>query len=334
LETRGLGGKFDVIGLGMSCVDCILKVESVENLNRVSVLDWTIQGGGKASTAMVAAARLGAKTSVITRIGQDEAGELIISEFKKYGVDTSRIIVQEGYSTPVLFILVDAKGSPRWIDAKVLKDCVLPEPVKHMVKLAEAKNQFKNTITRKHVEDEFDFVTEGRILLLDCFQPECLDAAIAARKNNVETCLDMYFHPNLKELLRNITYCIPSRRAAANFTGETDPEAMCRKLLRLGPEVVGVTLGEEGSVFMTKKGEVVKQKAFRVQVVDTTGAGDVFHGAFCYGVAQGWSLPKIVEFSSAVAALKCRRLGGRAGIPSLDETEGFLRRFKQSINMT
>lgn len=174
---------------------------------------------------------------MITRIGQDEAGELIISEFKKYGVDTSRIIVQEGYSTPILFILVDAKGSPRWIDAKVLKDCVLPEPVKHMVKLAEAKNQFKNTIIRKHVEGEFDFVTEGRILLLDCFQPECLDAAIAARKNNVETCLDMYFHPNLKELLRNITYCIPSRRAAADFTGETDPEAMCRKLLRLGPEV-------------------------------------------------------------------------------------------------
>jgi len=80
-----LGGKFDVIRLGMNCVDCILKVESVENLNRVSILDWTIQRGGKASTAMVAAARLGAKTSVITRIGQDEAGELIISEFKSMG---------------------------------------------------------------------------------------------------------------------------------------------------------------------------------------------------------------------------------------------------------
>ncbi len=232
--------------------------------------------------------------------------------------------MQERYSTPILFILVDANGNPRWVDVKTLKDWVLPEPVKHMVKLAEGKNWLENTFSRKYAKDELDSVAEGRVLLLDCFQPECLDAAIVARRNNVETCLDMYFHKNLLNILRNITYCIPSRRAAANFTGETDPEAMCRKLLSLGPEVVGVTLGEEGAVFMTGRGELVRQKAFKVQVVDTTGAGDVFHGAFCFGVMQGWSLHRIVEFSSAVAALKCRRLGGRAGIPSLREAEEFI----------
>ncbi|MEM2598539.1 MAG: PfkB family carbohydrate kinase [Thermoproteota archaeon] len=322
-------GKFDVIGLGMSCVDCVLKVEDTANLSRGKVLDWTIQGGGKASTAMVAAARLGARVSIMTRVGQDEAGELIISEFKKYGVDTSRIIVQEGYSTPILFILVDAYGNPRWVNAETLKNWVLPEPVGHMVKLAEGKKWAENIITRRYTDYELDSIVEGRILLLDCFQPECLSAAIVARKNNVETCLDMYFHQKLADLLRNITYCIPSRRTAASFTGETDPEAMCRKILSLGPEVVGVTLGEEGSVFVSKKGEVVRQKAFKVQAVDTTGAGDVFHGAFCFGVLQGWSLPKIVEFSSAVAALKCRRLGGRAGIPSLREVEEYM-----SLNKT
>ncbi len=320
-----MGKKFDIIGLGMSCIDCLLKVQSIADSNRKHVLDWSIQGGGKVATAMVAAARLGAKVSIMTKVGQDEAGELIISEFKKYEVDTSRIIMQKGYSTQILFILVDPKGTPRWVDAKLIKDWSLPKPVKHMVKLAEARSQLDNIALRKYVKDELDFIAEGRILLLDCFQPECLDAAIVARENNVETCLDMYFHQNLATLLRNVTYCIPSRKTAVKFTGETDPEAMCRKLLSLGPEVVGVTLGEEGSIFMTKKGEIVKQKAFKVQMVDTTGAGDVFHGAFCFGLVQGWSLPKNVEFSSAVAALKCRRLGGRAGIPSLNETEEFLR---------
>ncbi len=78
-------GKFEVIGLGMSCVDCILKVENNSDLNRGNVLDWSIQGGGKASTAMVAAARLGARTSIMTRVGQDEAGELVISDLKSTG---------------------------------------------------------------------------------------------------------------------------------------------------------------------------------------------------------------------------------------------------------
>jgi len=324
--------KFDIIGLGMNCVDCLLKVPSITDLSHKHVLDWSIQGGGKAATAVVAAARLGAKTSIMTKVGEDEAGDFVISDFKKYGVDVSRIIMQRGCNTSIAFVLVDPHGNPRWVNAKAIKGWDLPEPVRHMVELAEAQDRMESTIFRTYTQDELDFVTEGRILLLDCFLPECLDGALVARRNNIATCLDMYLHPDLAVLLRNITYCIPSRNAAIEFTGETDPEAICRKLLDFGPEVAGVTLGEEGSVFMTKKGELVKQKAFEVQVVDTTGAGDVFHGAFCFGVVQGWNLPKIVEFSSAVAALKCRKLGGRAGIPSLGEVEEFISNVKQQTS--
>ena len=112
------------------------------------------------------------------------------------------------------------------------------------------------------------------------------------------------------------------------FTKETDPVVMCRKLISLGPEVAGVTVGEEGSVFVGR-GEVVVRKAFRIQAVDTTGAGDVFHGAFSFAIVQGWDLAKAVEFSSAVAALKCRKLGGRSGIPTLPEVEAFLTEHEQ-----
>jgi sugar/nucleoside kinase (ribokinase family) len=133
----------------------------------------------------------------------------------------------------------------------------------------------------------------------------------------------MYSHPHIVDLLGNVTYCIPSKRAAMSFTRETDPRAMCETLLRYGPKVAGVTLGEDGVVFMSAT-EYVERGAFKVSVLDTTGAGDVFHGAFCFGMANGWQLTRTVEFSSAVSALKCTKLGGRAGIPTYPLVDKFL----------
>lgn len=315
----------------MNCVDCLLKVPSITDLSHKKVLDWDIQGGGKVATAVVAAAHLGARVSIMTKVGQDEAGALVTSDFKKYGVDISKIIIQKGCNTSIVFVLVDLKGNPRWVDMKVIEDWQLPEPISRMLMLARMQNRASEVTFRNYTKDELEFVTEGKILLLDGTLPESLDAVTIAKKNDIETCLDMdILHPNLVNLLHNITYCIASRRAVLEFTKESDPKVACKKLLELGPEVVGITLGEEGSMFMTKRGEVLRQKAFEVQVVDTTGAGDVFHGAFCFGVVQGWSLPKIIEFSSAVAALKCRKLGGRAGIPSLQEVENFLSYVKRN----
>jgi len=309
----------------MNCIDCLIKVPSITDLSHRLVLDWSIQGGGKVATAMVAAARLGARVSVLTKVGQDEAGDFVISDFKRYGVDVSKAIIQRGCNTSIVFVLIDTKGNPRWVDAKTIKDWDLPVSIRHMVDSVEAKDRVDGVAFRNFTRDELEFVAEGKILLLDCFLPECFDGAPIARNARVETCLDMYSHPDLKGLLRDITYCIASRRWAAEFTGEVDPETACRKILELGPEVAGVTLGEEGSIFVTSSGGLFRQKAYVVQVVDTTGAGDVFHGAFCFGVVRGWDLPKIVEFSSAVSALKCRKLGGRAGIPSLEEVERFVR---------
>jgi len=302
-----------------------MKVPSITDLSHRLVLDWSIQGGGKVATAMVAAARLGARVSVMTKVGQDEAGDFVISDFKRYGVDVSKTIIQGGCNTSIVFVLIDTKGNPRWVDPKTIKDWDLPEPIRHMVELVEAQDRMDGVAFRNFTRDELEFVAEGKILLLDCFLPECFDGVLIARKERIATCLDMYFHPDLTSLLRDITYCIASRRSAAEFTGKADPETACRKILELGPEVAGVTIGEEGSIFMTRMGGFLRQKAFEVQVVDTTGAGDVFHGAFCFGAVRGWDLPKIVEFSSAVSALKCRKLGGRAGMPFLEEVERFVR---------
>ena len=307
----------------MNCLDCLLRVSTTEDLNQEpEILEWSVQGGGKVATAMVAASLLGATTSILTMVGDDEAGDYVISDFERYGVNISRAVTQERGKTNIYFILVDSRsGVGKWVKPDVIRDWGLPQPIARAIEWAETP---QSRPFRTFTSDELHFVTQGKILHVDGFlRGDCLKATRIAQHAGVPTCYDMYSHPDIVDLLANITYCIPSRKAAMNFTGVTDPKGMCETLLRYGPQVAGVTLGEEGSVFMSAT-EYVVRGAFKVPVVDTTGAGDVFHGAFCYGVANRWQLVRTIEFSSAVSALKCTKLGGRAGIPTYALVDKFL----------
>jgi sugar/nucleoside kinase (ribokinase family) len=130
----------------------------------------------------------------------------------------------------------------------------------------------------------------------------------------------------LSHFLKSVDFLISSENAAVKLTQQSTIIAMCRTFLRYGANVAAITLGEKGSILMTKDNEVIRQAAFQASIVDTTGAGDVFHGAFCFGLLKKWKLETILRFSSAVSALKCMKLGGRAGIPSYDETLKWIQR--------
>ncbi|MBI3990998.1 MAG: hypothetical protein HY350_02500, partial [Candidatus Omnitrophica bacterium] len=119
-------------------------------------------------------------------------------------------------------------------------------------------------------------------------------------------------------------YLVASEVFAHDFGGDAPLPDIARKLLKMGPRVVVITRGKEGALCVTADDEFFTP-AFSVRAVDTTGAGDVFHGGFIYGLLQEWGLKKVMEFASAVAALKCLKLGGRAGIPTRQEVEEFLK---------
>jgi len=328
--------RFDVVGLGMNCVDFLLRLPDIDSpVGERPILEWSTQGGGKVATAMAAVGRLGAKVAVITKVGNDEWGKFVIADFQKYGVDTSHVFFDESLRTLVVFILVDKHGGHQWVSVDAIRDWNLPESVRRAVREVGARREVRPSIWEDRIPyspEQLDIVTEGRMLNLDGSPPDvALEAARTANGKGIQTCYDMYRHPNMPELLKNITYCIPSRRSAVEFTKETDPIAICRKLLSYGPEVAGVTLGDEGCIFATRN-ELIVRKAFRIQeMVDTLGAGDVFHGAFSFAVVQGWDLARVVEFASAVAALKCRKLGGRVGMPTMSEAEAFLREHVEEI---
>ncbi|MEE9555183.1 MAG: PfkB family carbohydrate kinase, partial [candidate division Zixibacteria bacterium] len=121
------------------------------------------------------------------------------------------------------------------------------------------------------------------------------------------------------DLLAHVDHLVASNRFSLDFTQEVDPGKAALKLAHMGFKSVVITSGSKGCIGATPDGYLYQQDAFKVNAVDTTGAGDVFHGGYIFGLTQGWELPRILEFASAAAALKCTRIGGRHGIPEIEE---------------
>jgi ribokinase len=150
-----------------------------------------------------------------------------------------------------------------------------------------------------------------------------MDAAITAARWARRAGIPVFFDANrpregLDVLLPLVDYLVTSATFPQAFTGESDLQRAAQRLLDLGPRAVVVTQGAGGCRWFTREGAGA-EPGFCVKVVDSTGAGDAYHGAFVYGVLAGWDLPRVARFSNAVAALNCRKLGGRAGLPDLRE---------------
>jgi len=164
----------------------------------------------------------------------------------------------------------------------------------------------------------------GTAMVAVAHHQSTLRAARQAQRLGVPVVADLGgIGENTPALLAHVEYAIISERCAQRVAGGDDYRAACQAMRSMGPEHVVVTLGEKGLVYLDGE-RLAEMPAFPVEVVDTTGAGDTFHGAFCYGLVQGFPFLKNLQFASAAAAMKCRQMGGRAGIPGRDEVVGFL----------
>ncbi len=295
---------FDVIGLGIAPLDMLGILPSYPSLDeKTEFTEISIQGGGPVPTAMVTLARLGARVSFVGKIGQDLNGNLIKEELEREGVDTSHLIVDPKAKTPVAYIWIDGRNG----------------------KKAIALDRTGNSGLQPQELDR-EHITSCRFLHLDGRETEtCLRAARWAREEGIKVVLDLgSLRSRLESILGLTDYLITSEGFAQTYTGLKDPKKAAQALFRPHYQVVVVTLGERGSVGFSPTG-IVYQPSFKVKVVDTTGAGDVFHGAFIYSLLQGWDLTKALRFSNGAAALKCTKIGGREGIPTREEVEKFMR---------
>lgn len=289
-----------VLGLGHCTLDQIALVDRFPEPDfKKNMLQFSVQGGGSAATAMVALARWGVETAFVGKVGADDRGKQIIRTIADDGVDAENMIVEEGAISQLSFIVVEA-GTGRK-QTFVTAGSVAP-------------------LSAREVDESW---LDGiELLLVDGTHIEAeLKLMHAARERGVKVVLDASHNDRqIRELVAYCDYLVASERFASQFAGVGQLESLCHALLEKGPSVVIVTLGDEGCVAMQNDDrEMVRQAAVDVEVVDTTGAGDVLHGAVVRGILEGEPLEDIVSFANAAAALTCTGIGGRGAIPTLEE---------------
>jgi sulfofructose kinase len=294
---------FDVVGMGLNAVDFLCVVPEFPTINsKLRISQFSKQGGGQVATAMVALSRWNVKTKYIGKIGGDELGQFSLSSIREESVDISSVTLEPDTPNQFAVIIVDGTSGERTI----LWD--------HDDRLMYREGELRK-------ED----ICSGKILHLDGHDIRAaIQCARWAKEEKISTVIDIdKVEPLTSELIRQIDFVVTSARFPILFTGIVDLEKAFIELQNHTTGFLCATLGNEGAMALVK-GKILHVESFRVKTVDTTGAGDVFHAGFIYGLLQNWEVDKILRFANAVAALKCRNLGGRSGIPTLEEVQKFL----------
>jgi len=292
----------EFVGLGFCSNDYLALLPEIPIDGKVQMLKHLVQGGGPAATSTVAAARLGLRSAFIGTVGDDEPGKWILRDFEAENVSTKGMAVRRGRMSPIAYCWIDAptgKRSVAWTRGDLEE--LVPEEV------------------------DMEMIRGAKLLHIDGHNPKGALAAVKeARKHGVLVNFDAgTLRDGVAELLPYTDILIASEAFARQYSGENDLDKAIFKLAEIGAEVTGVTLGEGGSMVLDH-GKILRCPAFRVKPVDTTGAGDTYHAAFGVRYLETHDLMECMRFASAVAALKCLKLGGRTGLPTREETDRFL----------
>jgi sugar/nucleoside kinase (ribokinase family) len=257
---------------------------------------------------MVAAAKLGARVGFVGTAGTDQAAELKLRSLRESGVDLSRLVRRSGPDDQVVAVFVNAESGERvFASMSHLRE--------HPLEVGELDRAYLTSASYLHLDGfHAEAARQAARWGQEADQTVVLDGGLANGP----------IRPSLRRLLPDVDVLIAGQGFARHLTGLTGIWAAGEAVLTHGPQVYVETVGEAGCYTITGDAHF-HTPAFAVEVVDTTGAGDVFHGAYIVGLLRGWPLKRVAQFASAVAAIKCRELGGRAGVPGMVEAVAFLR---------
>ena len=294
--------KVDVVGVGLNATDTLIPVPHFpESGSKVEIHSANALLGGQVATAMAACQQWGLRTRYVGKVGQDHAAALHRAEFERRGVETHLFAAHDCPSQQA-FILVEPTGERTVLWKRDERLTLLPG------------------------ELERDWIVNARVLHLDGHDTAAAaQAAQWARNAGVPVVADLDdLYGGYEALLPHIDYLITSRDIPARLSGEQNLHDSLPKIAcRYGCRLAAATLGREG-VLAWDGARFHYASAYRVDVVDTTGAGDIFHAGFIYGLVQGWSTQRQLEFACAAAALNCTEVGARGGIQSIENIEAVM----------
>ncbi len=298
--------QFDIVGIGQNATDTLLLLPKFPAYaGKVPFEAEILSPGGQVASAMVACARLGLRVKYVGTVGDDERGRIQLESLHGLGINLDDVEVRVNCPNQTAYILIDQATGERTVLWQ-RSECLYLQP--------ESITPEKIVGSRMLFFDAQDTAAVGR-------------AAEIARAHSIPVIVDVdTIYHGFDKVLPNIDYLVTSSEFPVQWTSERDPFkalAMMRGEYRM--RVAAMTLGAHGALALTDEGYFYSP-AFVVNCVDTTGAGDVFHGAFCYSVLQGMSMRDTLEFSNAMAALNCTALGARGRIGTVDQAKALLAR--------
>ncbi len=302
----------DVVGLGLNATDTVIRVRQFPPLGgKEKLVESSMQAGGQVATALVTCQRLGLKCRYIGKVGDDIGGQYQLASLRREAIDLRHLRVVQNTPNQLAYIIVDQKTGERTV--------FWDRHPRLAVQAYEVKQEA---------------VARARALHLDgCDVDAAVEAARIARAAGVPVVADLdTVYKKVETLFPYIDYLIASTNFLPAVTGEPDPfrvlEYMSREYRVRAP---GMTLGRDGALVYWQ-GRYHYSPGFVVETVDTTGAGDVFHGAFIYGLLAGWEMDRILNFSNAMAGLNCTALGARGGISTRAKAEALIAGGRRHVN--
>lgn len=296
---------YDVVGVGLNATDTLILLPRFPSYGGKAPFDReVVSPGGQVASAMVTCAKLGLRTKYIGTLGDDERGAVQLASLRASGVNLDDIEIRSNCANQTAYILVDQTTGERTV-LWHRDDCLRIDP---------------DSLSP-------DKITCARLLHIDGHDtPAVARAAEIARQHQIPVTVDVdTIYPGFDRVLPNVDYLLASFEFPGRWTGESDPfRALAKIQDEYGMRVAAMTLGADGSLARVD-GRFIYSPGFVVDCLDTTGAGDVFHGAFCYSVIENMPVVEALEFSNAMAALNCAALGARGHIAGLAEAQAFAR---------
>jgi sulfofructose kinase len=290
---------FDLVGVGLNATDTLILVSKFPAYaGKAAFTEEVVSPGGQVASALATAAKLGLRTKYIGSVGDDDRGRIQMDSLRSTGMNLDDVEIRKGCPNQSAYIVIDQSTGERTIFWH-RPDCLRIDP---------------SRITTEKIAC-------ARMLHIDGHDTPAVEhAACIARESGVPVSVDVdTIYPGFDRVLPSVDYLVASTEFPERWTAEPDHfHALEIIQNEYGMRVAAMTLGSHGALARAE-GRFVYSPAFVVDTVDTTGAGDVFHGALCYSVLEGLALPDALNFANAMAALNCTKLGARGGIASAEE---------------
>ena len=295
--------RHDIVGIGLAVYDTTLLVDSYPEPNtKVDATAVWHGGGGPVPNALAALSRWGVRTAYVGRVGDDIWGRALRDKFVAAGVDVSHLELDPHLPTPTASLWVDRQTGER------------------TAVLGSSHYSAPRNVPANLIENAGALHIDGRDAEV------CIEASRRARNSGVAVSMDVGSpRGGVLAVLPLVSHLVVADRFAAFASRAADPAIMLERLWLDTYEALVITHGEEGAHGRSRQGAEVRCGIYEVDVVDTTGAGDVYHAGYLFGVLNGWFLERRMRFAAAAAALAITALGARGFLPPLDEVESLVR---------